>query len=142
MRISAKAEYACAAMLELAANHGGPKPVSVQSIATGLGISSRFLVQVLLYLKKAGLVQSIRGSAGGYQLARPPDQITLAEILLAIDDRTLLPRTELSRREVPLVGVLLDVWQQVHAAEMNVLQRQTLSDLLRKTQDSALTYQI
>src|SRR5262249_6087796 len=141
MRISAKAEYACAAMLELAAAFGGPKPVSVQSIADGLGISSRFLVQVLLYLKKHGLVISIRGSAGGYQLARSPEEITLDQIILAIDDRTILPRTELTKRGSPIVEALVGLWQQVHAEEMKVLQRQTLADLLQKTQENALTYQ-
>ena len=143
MRISAKAEYACAAMLELATQHSQPKPVRIQSIADTTGISSRFLVQILLDLKKAGLVASVRGAAGGYQLARSPDKITLAQIILAIADRTITPRSELTElNRTAVVEVLLDVWQQVHAEELKVLHRHTLADLLRRTQDSAISYQI
>ncbi|MBY0231118.1 MAG: Rrf2 family transcriptional regulator [Gemmataceae bacterium] len=143
MRISAKAEYACAAMLELAALHGQPKPVRIKSIADSTGISDRFLVQILLDLKKAGLVASVRGAAGGYQLARSPDKITLAEIILAIADRTITPRSELTElNRTALVEALLEVWQQVHAEELKVLHSHSLADLLKRTQVSALTYQI
>ena len=143
MRISAKAEYACAAMLELASQHGEPQPVRIQSIADATGIPSRFLVQILLELKKAGLVASVRGAAGGYQLARSPDKLTLAQIILAVADRTITPRSELTElNRTALVEALLDVWQQVHAEELKVLHGHTLADLLRRTQDSALTYQI
>ena len=81
MLFSAKAEYACVAMLELAARYGDPRPVRLADIADKHGISDRFLVQILLQLKGAGLVDSTRGAAGGYQLARSPDDITLADIL-------------------------------------------------------------
>ncbi len=143
MRISATAEYACAAMLELAGSFGQTKPVQARCISDSTGIDAGFLVQILLDLKKAGLVTSTRGKAGGYQLARSPDMITLAEIMLAIADRTITPRSELSKlKNGPIVEVLLDVWQQVHAEELKVLQRHTLADLLRRTQDNALTYAI
>ena len=73
MRISAKAEYACVAMLELAANCADAQPVRIKAIADAQGIPPRFLVQILLQLKTAGLVASVRGAQGGYQLARPPE---------------------------------------------------------------------
>src|ERR671923_1595541 len=95
MRVSAKAEYACVAMLELAANYRQPQPVRIKAIADAQGIPPRFLVQILLQLKTAGLVASVRGAAGGYQLAKPPERITLADIINAIDDRTLAPRSAL-----------------------------------------------
>ena len=81
MLFSAKAEYACVAMLELAARYADPQPVRLADIANKHGISDRFLVQILLDLKRAGLVDSTRGAAGGYQLARNPDDITLDDIL-------------------------------------------------------------
>src|SRR5438105_12412926 len=84
---SAKAEYACRAMLELAARHGDPQPVRLKAIADAHGIPQRFLVQILLQLKTAGLVASVRGAAGGYQLARAPDRISLADIINAVTDR-------------------------------------------------------
>src|SRR5437763_12235144 len=85
MRVSAKAEYACIAVLELAANYGRGQPVRVKAIADAHGIPPRFLVQILLQLKGAGLVASVRGASGGYQLARPPSDIPLVEIVKAID---------------------------------------------------------
>src|SRR5438270_7819766 len=96
MRISAKAEYACVAMLELAANHADAQPVRIKAIADAQGIPQRFLVQILLQLKTAGLVASVRGASGGYQLAKRPDSITLAAVINAIDDRTLTPRSALA----------------------------------------------
>ena len=64
MIVSAKTEYACIAVLELAARHGRGEPVRIRDIADAHGIPSRFLVQILLQLKTAGLVQSVRGAAG------------------------------------------------------------------------------
>src|ERR1700722_3052267 len=95
MRVSAKAEYACVAMLELAANYKEPQPVRIKAIAEAQGIPQRFLVQILLQLKTAGLVASVRGASGGYQLAHPPESISLAAVITAIDDRTLTPRSAL-----------------------------------------------
>jgi Rrf2 family protein len=144
MRISAKAEYACVAMLELAASYGEPAPVRIRAIAEAHAISARFLVQILLLLKKHKLVASVRGAAGGYQLARPPDQITLAAIINAIDDRTLAPRSALSAvHRTPAIDVLLGVWHEVQQHEHKMLEKLTLSELLRRTQASnALSYQI
>src|SRR5271170_975084 len=82
---SAKAEYACVAMLELGARHGDPTPVRLKAIADLHGIPKRFLVQILLQLKAAGLVASTRGASGGYHLGREPDKITLADIIGVID---------------------------------------------------------
>ena len=64
MIVSAKTEYACIAVLELAARHAVGEPVRIRDIAEAHGVPSRFLVQILLQLKSAGLVQSIRGAAG------------------------------------------------------------------------------
>src|SRR5262245_53869426 len=82
---SAKAEYACIAMLELAAQYGDPQPVRLKNIADAHEIPQRFLVQILLQLKGAGLVISTRGASGGYLLARAPDQISLADVVRVID---------------------------------------------------------
>ena len=89
MRISAKSEYACIAMLELAVGYRHAQPVRVKDICDAQGVPGRFLVQILQQLKTAGLVTSVRGAAGGYQLMRPPDKITLAEIINAVNDPSL-----------------------------------------------------
>jgi len=145
MRISAKAEYACVAMLELAANHGEPQPLRIKSIADAHGIPQRFLVQILLQLKTAGLVASLRGAAGGYQLTRSPDQIALADVINAIDDRSLTPRSELGKASrTPVVEALLAVWRQVFQQEQELLEELTLAELLRRarTQSDIVSYQI
>jgi Rrf2 family protein len=144
MRISAKAEYACAAMLELAACYTEPQPVRIRAIADAQGISARFLVQILLQLKTAGLVASIRGASGGYQLARAPEAITLASIITAIDDRTLAPRSALSTmNRTPAIDVLLSVWNEVQHLEQKMLEKLTLAELLRRSQiGNDLSYQI
>src|SRR3954452_12074794 len=118
MRISAKAEYACVAMLELAAGYRGPQPLRIKAIADAQGIPQRFLVQILLQLKTAGLVASVRGASGGYQLARPPEGITLADVIAAIDDRSLTPRSALGENNrSPAAQTLLNVWREVQSAE-------------------------
>lgn len=153
MRISAKAEYACVAMLELAVNYGRAEPLRIREIADAQNISGRFLVQILLQLKTAGLVASVRGASGGYQLARPPEQITLAEIVYAIDDRTVALSSKLAKAEhrTPITEVLLGIWDEmqtsiqsaIQAIEQKTMQRLTLAELLRRIQPSdALVYQI
>jgi Rrf2 family protein len=85
MKISAKAQYACLAIMALARHQPDQTPVRIRTIAEAHGIPERYLVQILLQLKGAGLVYSTRGAAGGYRLARPADQISLGEVLTAID---------------------------------------------------------
>jgi Rrf2 family protein len=144
MRISAKAEYACVAMLELAANYTEPQPLPIKAIAEAKEIPQNFLVQILLQLKTAGLVVSVRGASGGYQLARPPESITLADIINAIDDRAAAMRSALAKgRRSPAVSVLIGIWRELQAAEQRALQRITLAELVRRIQeDHALSYQI
>ncbi len=79
--ISARTEYACIAVLALAARHASGETVRIREIADPHGIPSRFLVQILLQLKGAGLVESTRGAAGGYKLAKKPEQITLGQVM-------------------------------------------------------------
>lgn len=145
MRISAKAEYACVAILELAASYGEGQPVRIKAIADAQGVPQRFLVQILLQLKTAGLVASVRGAAGGYQLSRPPDQITLAAVINAIDERTLAPRSALGEaHRTALVGTLLEVWREAQRQEQRLLEGLTLAELLRRArqQHDVLSYQI
>lgn len=142
MRVSAKAEYACIAMLELAANPDSSQPVRVKTIADAHGVPVRFLVQILLQLKGAGLVTSSRGASGGYYLTREPSKISLADVINVIDRN--LPRTE-NNTPTPSLAfqVLRGVWREVQAEEQRKLEEITLADLVRKTSASnTLTYQI
>src|SRR5947199_8110883 len=120
MRVSAKGEYACVAMLELAASYGDPQPIRVKSIADAHGIPLRFLVQILLQLKGAGLVASVRGAAGGYRLARPPDEISLADIIRVIDPGAPQRTEAAGLSPSPAVGAVRAIWQEVHAEEQRL----------------------
>ena len=84
MRVSAKTDYAIRAALELAAAPD-EKPVKGERIATAQAIPLRFLENILMQLRHAGLVDSRRGADGGYRLARPAADVTLADVIRAID---------------------------------------------------------
>jgi Rrf2 family protein len=143
MRVSAKAEYACIAMLELAANFAEPQPVRVKSIADAHGIPLRFLVQILLQLKTAGLVASVRGAAGGYQLARAPGEITLSDIIGAIDPEQPGGRPAAHGPASAARQAIHSVWRDIQAEEQRILDNLTLAELVRRTQENnAMTYQI
>src|SRR5712691_2476559 len=84
MRISAKADYAVRATAELAAA-GGTKPIKGDQISRAQGIPLKFLLNILSELNHAGIVRSTRGAVGGYQLARRPEDITLADVIRAVE---------------------------------------------------------
>jgi Rrf2 family transcriptional regulator, cysteine metabolism repressor len=143
MRVSAKAQYACIAMLEMAGNTQQPQLFQVKNIAHAHGISSRFLVQILLQLKAHGLVRSLRGAAGGYQLARSPETISLAEVINAIDDvQPALPPALKALKPSPAVDALSTVFQEVDARERGVLEQTTIAELTRRADASGMVYQI
>lgn len=103
-------------------------------------------MQILLQLKTAGLVASVRGASGGYQLAKPPQSISLAAVINAIDDRTLSARGDrgdLKLNRTPAVEALTSVWKEMQAVEQRLLENVTLAELIRRTQlTNALSYQI
>jgi len=129
MKISMKAEYACLAALALARHRSGDPPMRIREIAEEHGIPERYLVQVLLRMKGAGLVISIRGASGGYRLARPAAQISLGEILTAIDGPEDPPRKALG----PAARALAAVWEHVRAAERAVLEGTSVAQVAEQT---------
>jgi len=132
MKLSAKTEYACLAMLELAARHDVGEPVRIRDIADEHGIPSRFLVQILLQLKGAGLVTSTRGASGGYQLSKPPDEISLGEVMAVIEG----PESDFNHSGTvarnPTSRVLTDAWRQIAEVERNALQSLTFGELVSR----------
>jgi Rrf2 family protein len=143
MRVSAKAEYACVAMFELAANHGSREPVRVKAIADAHGIPLRFLVQILLQLKGAGLVTSTRGASGGYQLTRNPEAISLADVINVVD-RAPAARPDADTLAPSAAALAIrHVWREVQAKEQRMLEQVSFAELVRQTQQtSASSYQI
>ena len=139
MLFSARAEYACLAMLELAAQYGNPKPVPLTEIANKHGISSpRFLVQILIQLNKAGLVTSTRGAAGGYHIAKRPADITLADVIAAVEGTEQAgTRTNPRKPASPLAAALDEVWDRIRTAhdeflkvQATILKQTTLAQLV------------
>jgi Rrf2 family cysteine metabolism transcriptional repressor len=132
MRVSAKAEYACLAVLELAAHHGEPQPLTVKAIAEAHGIPQRYLVQILLQLKGAGYVSSTRGAAGGYQLSLPPEQLTLADVMMAIDGPFPAKHEPAASPRSHATQAVCSVWNEVLVAEKSMLEEVTFADLVRR----------
>jgi Rrf2 family protein len=131
VRVSAKTDYALRAALELAAAPD-ERPVKGERIATAQAIPLRFLENILMQLRHAGLVESRRGADGGYRLARPPADVTLADVIRAIDGP--LAGVSGARPEtLDFAGVaapMRDVWIAVRASLRGVLERVTLADVV------------
>ena len=129
MRVSAKVDYAVRAAVELAA--AGDGPVKGERIAEAQQIPLKFLENILLELKHAGLVQSQRGAEGGYWLARPPAEIALAEVIRAVEGPIANVRGE-RPEQVEYAGAaeqLREVWIAVRANLRAVLERVTVADV-------------
>ncbi len=134
MRISARTEYGCIAMLELAEQYGSEKPVRIRRIAERHGVPPRFLVQILLQLKGAGLVESVRGAAGGYRLIVPPDEVSLGRVMGIVDTGSAADEhLTAARSDSPTVKVLTDAWREVTNAQRAMLDRIKLADLIERS---------
>jgi Rrf2 family protein len=131
MRVSAKADYAIRAAVELAA--AGAGPVKGDRIAQAQSIPPNFLENILADLRNAGLVASKRGADGGYWLARAADEITLADVIRAVDGPLANVRG-LRSEQVSYEGSaerLRDVWVAVRASLRAVLEQVTVGELAR-----------
>ena len=129
MRISARADYAVRATAELAAAGGGP--VKGEALAAAQGIPPKFLENILGDLRHARLVRSQRGAEGGYWLARPADEITVADIVRAVEGPLATVRGE-PPEDVAYRGAaepLQQVWIAVRKNLRAVLERVTLADV-------------
>jgi Rrf2 family cysteine metabolism transcriptional repressor len=136
VKISAKTEYACIAMLELAASYGSGEPVRIRSIADEHGIPSRFLVQILLQLKGAGFVTSTRGASGGYQLVKAPEEISLADVMQVIEGAEE-PIVSCASPDSVAGKVLRQAWQEVADVEQEMLHAITFAELIERSQKQA-----
>lgn len=143
MKLSSRSEYGIRALLELAQRQG-EGPIQSREIAERQRIPDAYLNQLLLTLRKAGIVRSVRGPSGGHLLGRSPERVTLSEVVGALEG---LPATYVSR--VP-VNNSTDDWavcwvaQELDGAVRAVLNGFTLATLLerKRAQEAALNYQI
>ena len=131
MRVSAKADYAIRAAVELAAAGGGP--LKAERIAQAQEIPIKFLENIMADLRQSGLVRSQRGTEGGYWLARPAEEINLAQVVRAVEGPLANVRGRRSE-EVEFSGTaapLREVWIAVRASLRAVLESVTLADVAR-----------
>jgi Rrf2 family protein len=131
VRVSAKVDYALRAMLELAAAGG---LVKGEQLATAQGIPQKFLESILIDLRHAELVTSRRGVDGGYALGRPADEITLADVIRAVEGPIATVRG-VRPDDVRYEGVaraLAAVWIDLRAAMRGVLEETTLADIVSR----------
>jgi Rrf2 family protein len=131
MRMSAKAEYAVRAMVQLATVDGGVR-VTTDDLAQAQGIPPQFLVDILSDLRNDRLVRSHRGRDGGYELARPGSEISLADVLRSIDGPLASVR-DVGLGDLPYSGptaALTDVWRALRASMRSVLEETTLADVV------------
>lgn len=133
MKVSAKVDYAVRAAAELAA--AGPDPVKGDRIATAQGIPLKFLENILLDMRQADLVRSQRGREGGYWLARPPEQIAIADVIRAVEGPLATVRGERAEA-LAFHGVaepLQELWIAVRANLRAVLESVTLADIVDRS---------
>jgi Rrf2 family protein len=131
VRVSAKADYALRAAAELAAAGGGP--VKREAISTAQGIPPKFLENILGDLRQARLVRSQRGAEGGYWLAKPADEITIADVMRAVDGPLVGIRGE-RPEDVGYEGAaesLQQVWIALRANLRAVVEQVTIADLAK-----------
>ncbi len=134
MSLSARAQYACLALLELARHYETQPqtPLTVQSICRRHNVSHPFLRQILNRLRAGGLVTSARGAGGGYALAVPPEQISLRDILDALGESWELAPDESAATDNPARAVLSRVWADVNQALAEKLSSIRLADLAQQ----------
>jgi Rrf2 family protein len=129
IHVTAKVDYAVRAMIELAAAGGGP--LKAEEIASAQNVPHRFLENILIELRHARLVRSQRGPDGGYRLARPAEEITVADVIRTVEGPIASVRSE-RPDELSYAGTavpLRDVWLALRANMRAVLESVTLADV-------------
>lgn len=140
MRISARCDYACKALLELALHWPSKEPLQIHTISDRQDIPIKYLVQILIQLKRMGLAESVRGKQGGYNLAKHPNKISLGEVIREIGG-PLLPAANSALKKK---SVFATIWSEVEDAMAKVLDKITFEDISNKAKgmEGAVVYQI
>ena len=129
MKISVKVDYACRVMAELARLHGSGELATIEHLAETEAVPANFLAQILLDLRDDGLISSRRGNRGGYTLARPADEISVYDILIAVEGQCL----QLSGNFHGRSGRRLkQVWDEISQAVAEKTKSYTLDRLSTK----------
>ena len=140
MRISARCDYACKALLELTLHWPNKEPVPLYTISENQGIPTKYLVHILIQLKRKGFIDSFRGKQGGYNLTKHPNEITLGEVIRDTGG-PLLP---LAKTAAKSESAFVAIWKEVEGAMAKVLDKVTFEDIVNKVRgkEKVLIYQI
>ena len=133
MRVSAKVDYALRAMTELA--EASPSLMTGEQLATAQKIPPKFLESILAQLRNGGLVASQRGAEGGYRLAKPPEEISVADVIRELEGPIATVRG-VRPDELEYSGPatrLRDIWLELRSQMRGVLEQTTLADLIAKS---------
>jgi Rrf2 family transcriptional regulator, cysteine metabolism repressor len=133
VRISSKGDYGLRALFDLA-QHFGHGPVQSEAIAQRQGIPVNYLNQLLITMRRAGLISSTRGPQGGHELAQPPSRIRLIEVLQVLEGPLLVQEAgrDNGSQAVDDRAVIDEFWQELRAALIARLSDVTLEDLLQR----------
>ncbi|AUS97996.1 transcriptional regulator [Clostridium thermosuccinogenes] len=136
MRISAKGRYALAAMISMAEDYNSGEYITVISISEKLGISKIYLEQVFSLLKRGGIVNSVKGAQGGYQLTQMPQKITVFDVLSAVELSLFEPAEETVPDKAPEIeaAMRMCVFDALDNAVLKALKQITLYDLLTEAE--------
>ncbi len=143
MKLSTRTRYGIRAIIELA-QYEGKRPLQLKVIAERQGISVKYLEQLMSLLRSSGFVRSVRGSKGGYILARSPDQIRLSEVFRCLEGPVTTAECTENEDYCERAAdcVAREVWMQVEEAIQRVLSSITLADLVERIEAPASDYQI
>ena len=143
MKLSTRTRYGMRATIELA-QHNAPRPLQLKLIAERQDISVKYLEQLMSMLRSAGFVRSVRGSKGGYVLAKPPEQIKLSDLFHSLEGTVTTAECtdnqDYCGRSADCAA--REVWVKVEAAINEVLGKITLADLVKSAKKRASDYQI
>ncbi|HWY76913.1 MAG TPA: Rrf2 family transcriptional regulator [Verrucomicrobiae bacterium] len=139
MKLTAKSDYAVLAVVGLARHYLSGESIRIEDLAEQQGIPRTYLVQILIELKAQKLVKSVRGKSGGYLLARPPGQITLADVLRTVHGQ-VFDSPALSEPQCP--PELRSAWTKLQKAVDDAADSITFQSLIEETSDRAKMYYI
>ena len=131
MKISTKGDYGIRALIELSHRYGDPRPMQSGDIAARQKIPESYLEQLLTTLRRAGFIRSVRGPQGGHALIRDPHELPLSEVIEALEG-SIMPIDCLDESSPCSRNggcAQLEMWREVQAAILNVLQNKTIADL-------------
>jgi len=129
VELSCRLEYALLALLELASHYPKDSPLTVSELTASGEIPERYLDQIIAVLRRASLVQSVRGAKGGYLLAKEPWQITLLEVFSTLEGSGSGQTQKVSESVTIEKTAVLEIWQEAREASFAVLGKYTLQDL-------------